>query len=157
MPSSRSPAWIPDRMTLDSIAANGACPSAAHLNCAGCSIWPRCRPRRPKHGSRFSTVTEPRAYPLPQLSSSWLDASPAPPGRCTPTKQNSIPRVSRIPAYEPIDIGRRQSPLVWCGRWCFRLASETVKMPGWRGQCLHLLSLERQTPIESPHHTAKRR
>ena len=48
-------------------------------------------------------------------------------------------------------------PLVWCGGWCFRLASETVKMPGWRGQWPHLLSFERQTSIESPHHTAKRR
>lgn len=37
------------------------------------------------------------------------------------------------------------------GGWCFRLSSETVKMPGWRGQCPHLISLERQTSKESPH------
>ncbi len=41
--------------------------------------------------------------------------------------------------------------------WCFRLASETVKKPGWRGQRLHLLSLERQTPKESPHPHRQRR
>ena len=41
--------------------------------------------------------------------------------------------------------------------WCFRLSSETVKKPGWRGQCPHLLSLERQTSIESPHPHRKRR
>jgi transposase len=40
---SPSPAWTHDRMTRDSIAANGACPNAARLNCAGCSTWPRCR------------------------------------------------------------------------------------------------------------------
>jgi len=35
--------------------------------------------------------------------------------------------------------------------WCFRFSSETVRKPGWRGQCQHLLSPERQTPKELPH------
>jgi len=86
---------IPGRMTRDSIVASGASPNAAQLNCVGCYTWPRCRPRRPKHGSRSSSITEQRDYPVLRLSSSWLGASPAPPGRCTPTKQNSILRASQ--------------------------------------------------------------
>src|SRR5271170_7278179 len=35
--------------------------------------------------------------------------------------------------------------------WCFWHSSETVKMPGWRGHCPHLLSVERQTRKKFPH------
>ena len=38
-----SPAWTPDRMTQDSIAANGASQNADQPNCAGCSTWLRCQ------------------------------------------------------------------------------------------------------------------
>jgi hypothetical protein len=40
-----------------------------------------------------------------------------------------------------------------CGahRWCFRLPSERVKKPGWRGVRLHLPSVQGQTPEELPH------
>jgi hypothetical protein len=55
---------------------------------------------------------------------------------------------SGIAAYSQGGAQFGYSLLVWWGG-CFRLASETVKMPGWRGHRLHLLSLERQTSIET--------
>jgi hypothetical protein len=50
MRSSPSPGWIRDRMTPDSIGANGASPNADRPNCAGCSTWRRCRRSRRRHG-----------------------------------------------------------------------------------------------------------
>ena len=51
---SPSPAWTRDRMTLDSIVANAASPSADRANCAGCSSWGQCRQQRPRHGAHSS-------------------------------------------------------------------------------------------------------
>lgn len=51
----------------------------------------------------------------------------------------------------------REGPLVWLG-WWYRRSYVTVKTPGWRGQCPHLLSLPRDRPGEnSPTHTTQRR
>src|ERR1700674_1946631 len=61
---------------------------------------------------------------------------------------------SSLYRFRPTPAGR-EGPLVWC---FFRLSSETVKKPGWRGQCPHLLSLSRdRLPKNPPTHTAKRR
>jgi transposase len=48
-----------------------------------------------------------RARGLSSTAALVIGASLAPPGRFTPTRQNSIPRVSRIPSYEPIDTNHR--------------------------------------------------
>jgi len=55
------------------------------------------RPRQSPSDVRSMNVTESKAYPVPRPWSSSLAASPAPPGPCTPTKPNSIPRGSRTP------------------------------------------------------------
>jgi hypothetical protein len=77
-------------------------------------------------------------------------------------------RTSRAPVrfryVRPFDrpFGLVDVPRSWLAAcmvgWCFRLSSETVKKPGWRGQWLHLLSPSRdRLPKNPPTHTAKRR
>lgn len=43
VPSSRSPAWIPVRMSQESIVADGVSPNAGQPTYVGCSTSPRCR------------------------------------------------------------------------------------------------------------------